>query len=312
MLNIIFRHIERGRVRLLVRENRFSERLSVPKAARFGCSGAWEMELDEDGVGMGAVPVFFAWQQLEVFFEPIEDHPYQAPFQLFLNRQPTEFRSFQGQGEKLLFGSLNLSNAVGYTDLEIRDSKGKTIWLFETEIFPTKLGYKRDFEEMVGELTDEVYNLAFDLLKKTFVRTKAVIADRPSGTEWLSIFETLFELLQKQLLNILNQPHSEVVSRGVVMPVAKVRRHHPNAIQWLRKNPFTLREAQKADQLHIRGHAPTRLLALQKQISYDTVENRFLVWMLKQLKLDLENTAIIIRKYSLGQKKKGADSSKIT
>ena len=304
MLSIVFRHVDIGRVRLFVRNNRVNERIPLPDKVRFGHSSEWEIEREESDKGGGAEPIFFEWQQLEVFFEAEKNNPYQVPFQLFLNQQPTVFKSFQGQEDNLLFGSLSLANAVGYTDLEIRDGSGKTVFLLETEVFPQKLTYKSDFEEMVNELSDEVYNLAYGLLKKTFVQTQPIDTENPSTLEWLSIFETLFQSLQRRLLTIWNQPHSEVVSRGVAKSVEKVRHLHPKSFHWLRKRPYLLRPAQKDDIIRIQGYAPTQLLELQKQVSYDTAENRFLYWMLKQLELALRDTANFIQKHALSKRKK--------
>ena len=69
-------------------------------------------------------------------------------------------------------GNLHFQNEVGLSTFEIR--MGDKVLLEVTiEIFPTKLNYKEDYQKLLQEVSDEIYNLAFHFIKKTYQRAKA-------------------------------------------------------------------------------------------------------------------------------------------
>lgn len=58
-------------------------------------------------------------------------------------------------------------NEVGFTSFLVK-AEGKVLLEVKLEIFPTKLGYKDDYEKLLEEVHDEVYNLVFILSRRRF------------------------------------------------------------------------------------------------------------------------------------------------
>lgn len=68
-------------------------------------------------------------------------------------------------GESILAGVLNFGNEVGLTEWEIRSS-GQALLRVEMEIFPSKMDYKLDYQNILNEVNEQIYNLAFDFCVK--------------------------------------------------------------------------------------------------------------------------------------------------
>ena len=70
----------------------------------------------------------------------------------------------------VLMGNLSFPNEVGNTMFEIKDDQD-TLLTVTFEVFPAKLDYKDDYRALLNEVNDEIYNLAFHLLKRTYLES---------------------------------------------------------------------------------------------------------------------------------------------
>ena len=48
------------------------------------------------------------------------------------------------------------------------------------EIFPTKLDYKKDYKALLDGVNEEIYNLAYHFIKRTYLQGSAKIYKEPS------------------------------------------------------------------------------------------------------------------------------------
>lgn len=242
-------------------------------------------------------PVFFEWQQVEVYYEPGDGHPWKAPFTLMVNQQPVLTSRPLGKGHKLT-GSFTLQDAVGFTDIEINDVNGRRIFYLQTEVFPRKISYKEDFEAMVTDITSVVYNLVYDHLRRTFALTTPRHSSKPSLLEYLAIIRMLIEPLLQSLDLIIRSPHTQIASGTTMKDASQITQYHPKTGLWLRKHPHVLTPLKDKGLKISAGVYVTHLPEISRRVTRDTPENRFVVWAVGQILLTLDElTCRLERQY---------------
>ena len=112
----------------------------------------------------------------------------------------------------VLMGNLSFPNEVGNTTFEIKDEQ-ETLLTVTFEVFPAKLDYKDDYRALLNEVNDEIYNLAFHLLKRTYLGASAIYATNPSKSEFYRILNDSFERFMKSISHIKRQPHHTLMTR---------------------------------------------------------------------------------------------------
>lgn len=224
----------------------------------------------------------FEWQQIEYAFVAEENDTLNPPFRLLINGR---LEKESGSGLKkvhFLSGQFAFKDVVGETRVEILDSANRSIFLLETEVFPQKMDYKSDYQAMMAEITDIVHNLAYDVLKDTYRRSKAKLTGTSTETEWWSILDALFENLIIQLGVIKRQPKHEIRTREKVLPVEQMKNSSKKNIAWMSKNGKFANKQEPGIEASP-GNFFTHALSSKKFVTYDTYENRFVKWAIQQM-----------------------------
>ena len=205
-----------------------------------------------------------------------------------LNKQIRDAITSLGEGDRLLTGILNFGDEVGFSHFEIVGDN-EVLFSFELEVFPSKLDYQRDFEQLLREVNEEVYNLAYDFLLKT--RLYAELRDEKATTqaEFYAIFNAIQEKLFQALERVMKRPHHKIVSVSSAVHPARAKHVGKAAVRWLQKRS-KLFERDKYGLVQLAGeyYTPRRILDTRKELSYNTYENRFLKWMLWQINFKLK------------------------
>lgn len=192
-----------------------------------------------------------------------------------------------GRSGKAISGIVNFGNEIGLSDMEIRIN-GNLYLRITIEVYPTKIQYQKDYLALIADVTDEIYNLVFDFLKKTYINTYVNNKTGSSLTEFFSIIRILFEQFINATDIILNRPQHELQSQREIVANHKIKHITHHTIKWLERHPENL---IKSDEIFIADKA----LSIKKQVSYNTVENRLVKHILnstmKRL-IDLKNKYI--------------------
>ncbi|PFZ62901.1 restriction endonuclease [Bacillus wiedmannii] len=173
----------------------------------------------------------------------------------------------------VLMGNLSFPNEVGNTTFEIKDEQD-TLLTITFEVFPAKLDYKDDYRALLDEVNDEIYNLAFHLLKRTYLGASAIYATNPSKSEFYRILNDSFERFMKSISHIKRQPHHTLMTRHQLVRGEKIRKLDSVGMNYLRKRPHLLQGENSI---------PTKGITAYKEVSYDTLENRFVKWMIQRV-----------------------------
>lgn len=188
-----------------------------------------------------------------------------------------------GRGPRsILMGNLQFMNEVGFTSFSVQ-AEGKVLLEVKLEIFPTKLGYKDDYEKLLEEVHDEVYNLAFHFIKKTFLGASNHLSENPSLAEFYRLIEFYFKHFMKSIQRIEEQPHHQLLTENQMVRGERIKRLDAKGRKHLRNNPQLFVEAENGMMVHTKSVFPLKGLNARKTITYDTLENRFVKWMMERL-----------------------------
>ncbi|MEW4219984.1 restriction endonuclease-like protein [Rossellomorea marisflavi] len=188
-----------------------------------------------------------------------------------------------GRGShSILMGNLQFMNEVGFTSFSVQ-AEGKVLLEVKLEIFPTKLGYKDDYEKLLEEVHDEVYNLAFHFIKKTFLGASNHLSENPSLAEFYRLIEFYFEHFMKSIQRIEEQPHHQLLTENQMVRGERIKRLDAKGRKHLSNNPQLFVEVENGLMVHTKSVFPLKGLNARKTITYDTLENRFVKWMMERL-----------------------------
>lgn len=197
-----------------------------------------------------------------------------------------------GRTKRTLSGVVNFGSEIGFSEFKIIVD-GKIYLEACIEIFPSKIDYANDYIAILNDVNNEIYNLAFDFLKKTYLWSNVRETTGNSLTEFFSIIQIIFEKLMIACDTVLKSPHHILQQEKQVAPFHKLHRSNTDTIKWLQKRPQNL---MKMDEVYV----PSRALTIKKNICFDTFENRFIKYILKAIIKKLQSVRINYTK--LGRK----------
>jgi uncharacterized protein len=236
--------------------------------------------LDRDTLNKSERFYFFEWQKIRYSYALKNEGGFQIPLKLVVNDRTERISGELADGIHVLAGDISFKDQVGETTIRILDNNNKQVFTLATEVFPQKMDYKSDYKAMMSDISSIVENLVFDRLKDTFRKSRARLAGHATYTEWWNILDTLFEQLIISLSVIKRQPKHEIRVKENVTQVGKVRQLSKRNLDWLRKNP----QFSNQDNIGLKycdTHYATHALSCKKYVTYDTYENRFVVWAIK-------------------------------
>lgn len=258
---------------------------------RVSCSDDYQLSLkgqDVPGTKMvsGSVwsgiytvlPLFFEQQRYELIIEAEDGH--KIAFwhdNLNIRNKVTQ----TGRRHELLSGVINFGNEIGLSDLVIQVD-GVNYLRLVIEVYPNKISYKEDYQAIVEDVTREVYNVVFDFLKKTYLGYQQSDRVNSSPVEFFAVIQKIYGDFVKAVDMILVQPHHVLETTHEVMPRHKVRRIDANTLRWIEKHP--------AQASVTNGKVSVdKALAVKKQVTYDTKENRLTKYILKSISKKLQS-----------------------
>lgn len=201
-------------------------------------------------------------------------------------------------GQKLLMGNLQFQNEVGLSTFKIYRGSEKLLEV-TLEIFPTKLDYRSDYMKLLEEVNDEIYNLAFHFIRKTYLSTKVNLDGKPSRSEFYRLIEHHFEQLLRTINNIEKQPNHKLQTVHVHARGDQIAKIDSIGRSYLRKRPQLFVEVDNGIPIGNRKLMPISGLRIKKELTYDTYENRYIKWIMKRVINKLEDLLRVIRKQKL-------------
>ena len=281
--------------------NKLQQHMSfkVEDAMQFQCRSNGEVKIEIYDVltqqlvpyeEQNLLPIFFENGRYEIIIIP------NAKENLIFYHEYPEFREAVGKISRgnILTGTLNFQNEVGLSSFEIRDDKNNTLVEVVLEIYPTKLDYKKDYKALLDEVNEEVYNLAYHFIKRTYLQASAKIYKEPS----LSEFYRLVDLHYKQYIRAIDQvektSYHQLITTYKEVKGNRLRRQDHKSLNYLRKNADKFIDVTNGLAIDNRKIMPTKGLLIKKEHTMDTHENRYVKWTMERIVARLKNLKEIV------------------
>lgn len=216
------------------------------------------------------VPIFYEQQRYEIVIESLGDYAVEFWHDNYNIRNEV---TAVGRSARILSGVINFGNEIGMSDLVIRVN-GNDYLRIVVEVFPSKISYKDDYKAIVADVTVEVYNVIFDLLKKTYLGYRQNDKVGSSPVEFFAVISKIYEDFIRSADMILAQPHHELETIREVLPSHKIKATDIRSIRWIEKHPH--HTSRKGDRFTV-----DKALAVRKQVTYDTKENQLTKYILQ-------------------------------
>ncbi|RED58512.1 DUF2357 domain-containing protein [Cohnella lupini] len=245
-------------------------------------------QIEDWSIGQPSWPVFFETQQYEIVIEKRQECSISFYHENILLRQ-----AVKPLGNMILSGILNFQNEVGLTEFELR-LDGLAILRVQLEIFPSKMDYKTDYQMIINDVNQQIYNLSFDFLRKTYNLTGLRETRNQSITEYFTILQHIFRQLIHAVERINHSPHTRPQIQRRMVEASKVKKTGKENISFLSKRSNLLVADNKSGFISIEGkhYYPSHGLESKRYLSYDTNENRFIRWVLIRISKKLNELRV--------------------
>ena len=186
-----------------------------------------------------------------------------------------------GRSDKMLSGIINFRGDIGYSDLYVYVNGNEHLKV-TVEIFPSKIDYKDDYKELLRDVNEEIYNLAYGFLSSTYLGAELANKSGNTYTEFYSILNYIYEKLIKAINIVIYNPHHGLVKNSRICKYHSLRNTTNETIKWLEKRPHVVKNIEGR-------YIPNEALQISKRVTYDTNENRFLKFILLRIvkKIDM-------------------------
>lgn len=230
-------------------------------------------------VGAGVFPCFYENQAYQLVIESKNGEKLRFYHE---NKRLREAITYLGRSERILSGNINFQNDIGKCEFQIWQENKKLLTVC-LEVFPSKIEYRRDYIQLLTEVNAELYNLAFDFLRKTYLSASVTPSVKSSPTEFFSIITYCFDKLCQAVERLCRTPHHVVKSHNQISTPDKVKRVNNNTLKWLSKNLSQLNKSNEGVIIGGEKYLPQKILETKKEINFDTFENRFIKWVLNSI-----------------------------
>lgn len=267
-------------------EDSYKSFIENQEAMYFSCSEEAEIKIFDvhsgelvESTGQPFLPIFFENGMYELQVQPVDNrkikfwHEYEG----FRNA----IRQFLNTNA--LSGILYFQNEVGFSNFEIRDEQDNTLLSVVMEVYPTKLDYKKDYRALLDEVNEEIYNLAYAFIKRTYLHGSAEVYKEPTGVEFYRLLQKHFIDYMKAVHLIEQRPHRRLETIHEEVRGDRLRKQDSRGRAYLRKNANLFVEVEKGIPINGTQRLPKKGLLIKKVHTTDTHENRYVKMTLMRL-----------------------------
>lgn len=183
--------------------------------------------------------------------------------------KPNELKNAIVSDDGRYYATLNFNNQVGLVDFDFDysiEGVGGTLG-FCTEVLSYKMNYRSDMKSIIRDIEHEYSMLSYAFLKNTYLsfRTKA---GKSSELIWWQIFQSCYNDIIKNTHVIINSP----------------KRRLKTAVRYERADRLRYISPEQENEYVEFQNDPKHLFRSEEMyLSKDTVENRFLKYVIKEL-----------------------------
>ncbi|MBR4289337.1 MAG: restriction endonuclease-like protein [Oscillospiraceae bacterium] len=175
--------------------------------------------------------------------------------------------------DDLISGIVNFGNSAGFSEFEISHD-GKKSLVVRIEVFPSKISYKEDYQDMLQDISNEIAGAVLDFMRNTYQEFSIGSTQSTVPALFFEIIRRIFDKFQNAVNTIISSPHHKLYLEHPVVPAHKVKKIDNQTIRWLQKHPEHVIPKTS-------GYTALKAPTVKKQITYNTLENQFTKFILK-------------------------------
>ena len=138
--------------------------------------------------------------------------------------------------DDLISGIINFGNSVGFSDFEI-SYDGKKNLVIRIEVFPSKISYKEDYQDMLQDISNEIAGAVLDFMRNTYQEFSIGSTQNTVPALFFEIIKRIFDKFQNAANTIISSPHHKLYVEYPVVPAHKVKKIDNHTVKWLQKHP---------------------------------------------------------------------------
>ena len=216
------------------------------------------------------VPLFFEQTDYEIIVKSIDGKSVSLWHENYSVRDKI---SPVTDSDDLISGIVNFGNSVGFSDFEI-SYDGKKSLVVRIEVFPSKISYKEDYQDMLQDIYNEIAGAVLDFMKNTYREFSIGSTQNTIPALFFEIIKQIFDKFQNAAKTIISSPHHVLYVEHPVVPAHKVKKIDNHTIKWLQTHP------QYVIPMHA-SYSAFKAPTAKKRITYNTIENQFAKFILK-------------------------------
>jgi uncharacterized protein len=207
------------------------------------------------------------------------------------NRDPVVCRDFQKEdGGRVTYGFVNFGSQVGRSEFTVL-LDGTPEFSFEVEVFPSKLDYASDYEQLLAEVQEMLTGLVFEYLRPTYRFGVGAQTQRPSQIEWLTLLRHVAADLERGMQQVARRPIRGIRREDISTRAERVKRCDSAVRSALRRG------GGSGAWLRVGAHAVRqRIDERRAQPTLDTPEH---CWLATQLNRIRQTLAVLRREEAL-------------
>ncbi|RII32964.1 DUF2357 domain-containing protein [Clostridium chromiireducens] len=176
---------------------------------------------------------------------------------------------------KNLSGVIDFRGDIGITNLLVNVNNKPELEI-TLEVYPSKISYKEDYKAILNDVSEEIYNLAYGFLARTYLSSEINNKTNNNNSEFYSILNYVFDKLKKSIDIILYNPYHELQKESKIVKYYKIKNASNETIKYLEKRPYLMEKVNDR-------YLPKEALITKKNVTTNTKENRFLKFMLLKI-----------------------------
>jgi hypothetical protein len=174
-------------------------------------------------------------------------------------------------GGRIFHGTVNFRSQVGNSEFVLKVD-GEPELTIEVEVFPTKLDYKSDYQQLLADVQGILVGLALEYLRATHHKGQQVRTPAPSDLEWVLLLRHVVDELEKGLRHAAFRPVRGLVRKAQTVRVERVKRVDSYIRSEIRRGSGSGRWVKMGPSVAVRERLNERCA----EPSLDTHEHRWL------------------------------------
>lgn len=206
------------------------------------------------------------------------------------HRDPLIVSRFEDDEPQRVDGLVNFRSQIGISTFRVLVDDTPE-FEFDIEVFPTKLDYRSDYEEILADVQESLAGLALEYLRATWQGANKVVAPSPTRIEWLTLLRGVVQELEQGLRQIARRPIRGLLRVEEVRRSDQVRRVDNGIRTYLRRRT----QRGLATGLAEGVSTPERITERRARPTLDTPEHRWLASQVDRIRRRLADLTLVER-----------------